>query len=125
LLALTRSGHGKEKPSGGRVGETSTENDERRGAVRSCQARRGSCGKGAYPGGAQSARPQGGVSGRAGKEEGPVIDTQLYLAIGVAIVLNMLFNGLLIGIMWQHLSGDIREMRGDLRTLTGKVWKAA
>ncbi len=47
---------------------------------------------------------------------------QLYLAIGVPVVLNMLFNGILIGIMWQHLSQDIREIRADLRVVTGKIY---
>ena len=49
-------------------------------------------------------------------------DTQLYLAIGVPVIINMVFNGLLIGFMWQHLAGDIREIRADLRVLTGKVY---
>ena len=49
-------------------------------------------------------------------------DSQLYLAVGVPVVINMLFNGLLIGIMWQHLGIDIREIRADLRVVTGKIY---
>lgn len=46
---------------------------------------------------------------------------QLYFAIGIPILINMLFNGLLIGMMWNNLSGDIRELRNDLKILTTKV----
>jgi hypothetical protein len=51
-----------------------------------------------------------------------VTDAQLYLAIGVPVVINLLFNGMVIGIMWQHLAGDIRELRGDLKTVVAKLF---
>lgn len=51
----------------------------------------------------------------------PVTNAQLYLAIGIPVLINMMFNGLLIGIMWNSLSGDIRELRSDLKILTSKV----
>ena len=46
-------------------------------------------------------------------------DAQLYLAIGVPL----LFNGLLIGIMWQHISTDIKELRGDMKIIIGKIYE--
>ena len=36
--------------------------------------------------------------------------------------MNMLFNGILIGLLWQHLGQDIREIRADLRIITGKIY---
>jgi len=44
---------------------------------------------------------------------------QLYLAIGVPVVLNLVFNGVLF--LWLH--SDIVETRNDLKLLTGKVFE--
>jgi hypothetical protein len=53
-------------------------------------------------------------------------DLQLYLAIGLPI----LFNGGLAVMMSNHFNAqlasvreDIREMRGDIKLLTGKVYE--
>jgi hypothetical protein len=46
-------------------------------------------------------------------------NAQLYLAIGLPIVVSLLFNGTLF--LWLH--GDVRDLRGDLKTLTGKVYE--
>jgi len=46
-------------------------------------------------------------------------NTQLYLAIGVPVVLNLVFNGVLF--LWLH--SDIVETRNDLKLLTGKVFE--
>ena len=45
-------------------------------------------------------------------------DSQLYLAIGVPIVVNLLFNG----ILFLRVFADISELRGDIKLLTGKVY---
>jgi hypothetical protein len=47
---------------------------------------------------------------------------QSLIAIGTPILVNIVFNGVLIGIMWQHLSSDILEIRSDLKIITGKIY---
>jgi hypothetical protein len=42
---------------------------------------------------------------------------QLYLAIGLPIIVNILFNGM----MFLFLKGDVRDLRTDIRILIGKV----
>ena len=51
-------------------------------------------------------------------EAAGMTDTQLYLAIGVPLVVNMLFNGMFF--LW--LRADVSEVRADLKILTGKVY---
>jgi hypothetical protein len=57
---------------------------------------------------------------------------QLYLAIGVPIVVNILFNGMLILFVYNALNqrisdlraevtGKVDSLREDVKTLTGKV----
>lgn len=53
---------------------------------------------------------------------------QLYLAIGVPIVVNILFNGALILFVYNALNQRISDLRAevgrvgdDVKTLTGKV----
>ena len=47
-------------------------------------------------------------------------DTQLYLAIGIPVVMNVL-GFTLIGIMLNWLKTDVLDLRGDLKILTSKV----
>ena len=46
---------------------------------------------------------------------------QLYLAIGVPIVVNILFNGTLILFVYNALNQRLTELRNDVQNLTGKV----
>jgi hypothetical protein len=47
-------------------------------------------------------------------------DTQLYLAIGVPALLALMNTAVMLT-LFTRLDNDIRELRRDLNTLTGKV----
>lgn len=50
-------------------------------------------------------------------------NTQLYLAIGVPLIVSMMFNGVLIGLLWSHMNArfDGIDLRfNDMRDL----WRA-
>lgn len=44
-------------------------------------------------------------------------NTQLYLAIGLPIIVSLLFNGTLF--LWLH--SDLKELRSDTKLMTGKL----
>ena len=44
-------------------------------------------------------------------------DAQMYLAIGVPILVNLLFNGFMFGMLDRHID----RLDGDVKLLTGKV----
>lgn len=46
-------------------------------------------------------------------------NAQLYLAIGLPIIVSLLFNGTLF--LWLH--GDVKSLQDDLKTLTGKIYE--
>jgi len=48
-------------------------------------------------------------------------DSQLYLAIGVPVVINILFNGILFGILFQVIDRRLNRIEDKLEFLTGKV----
>ncbi|MBO0695836.1 MAG: hypothetical protein J2P56_07005 [Verrucomicrobia bacterium] len=43
-------------------------------------------------------------------------NTQLYLAIGVPIIVNAIFNTMLIGLTWSHFNSRIDDVRDMLRS---------
>lgn len=47
-------------------------------------------------------------------------NAQLYLAIGLPIIVSLIFNGTLF--LWLH--GDVRDLRSDIKILTGKIYDA-
>lgn len=49
---------------------------------------------------------------------------QLYLALGVPIVVNAIFNSMLIGFTWMHFNTRIDDMRDMLRHEIAEVLKA-
>lgn len=46
---------------------------------------------------------------------------QMYLSIEVPILVNIIFNGMLIGVMWASLGRRINRLEDRVDLLTGKV----
>lgn len=52
------------------------------------------------------------MAGERGKHE--MTNTQLYLAIGVPLIFNAIFNALLIGFFWSHMNSRFEAMNAQL-----------